>query len=135
MAACIAGSLANTGSAFATAGRSHPAQSRRCSAPAQNQERCGPPMSAACTVRTTVEKVGAAQSAMRRRPSIYAAWRWYDNCRLFPRGLIDDLHIAFGFHPRDGVLHLLEAVGRVGLPFRDLADDPERRAGAVGSGG
>ena len=51
------------------------------------------------------------------------------------RGLVDDLHIAFGFHPREGVLHLLEAFGRMGLPFRDLAHDPERRAGAVGSGG
>ena len=28
------------------------------------------------------EQVGAASAAMRRRRSIYAAWRWYDDCRL-----------------------------------------------------
>ena len=43
-------------------------------APARNRERCGPPMSAACTVRTIVEKAGAATSATRRRRIIYAVW-------------------------------------------------------------
>ena len=60
MAGCIAVSLPSAGSASATAGRSHPAQSRRCFAPARNLERCGPPMSAACTVRTMVGRAGAA---------------------------------------------------------------------------
>jgi hypothetical protein len=68
----IADSVASAGSASATVGPSHPVQSRRCSAPAQRRERCGPPMSAACTVRTIVEKVGVASSAMRGRRSIYA---------------------------------------------------------------
>ena len=49
-------------------------------------------------------------------------------------GLVDDLHVAFGLHPGEEVLHLREALGRVGLPFGDLADDPQRRAGAVGGG-
>jgi photosystem II stability/assembly factor-like uncharacterized protein len=74
MAGCIAVSRASAGSASATVGQSHPAQSRRCSAPARNLERCGPPMSAACTVRTIVETAGAVSSATRRRRSIYAAW-------------------------------------------------------------
>jgi hypothetical protein len=60
---------------------------------------------------------------MRRHPTICAAWRSFDDCGHPARGLVDDLHVAFGFHPRQGVLHLLEAFGRVGLPFRDLADD------------
>jgi hypothetical protein len=72
MAGCIADSLPSAGSASATVGQSHPAQSRRCSAPARNLETCGPPMSAACTVRTIVEKVGAASSVMRRHRSISA---------------------------------------------------------------
>ena len=76
MAGCIAGSLPSGGSASATVGQTHPAQSRRCSAPAQNRENFGRPMSAECTDRTIVERVGAAWSAMRRRRSIYAAWRW-----------------------------------------------------------
>jgi hypothetical protein len=36
-------------------------------------------MSAACTVRTIVEKAGAASSATRRRRSIYAVWRCCNN--------------------------------------------------------
>jgi len=70
----IADSLASAGSASAPVGRSHPAQSRRCSAPARNLERCGPPMSAACTVRTIAEKAGAASPATPRRRSIYGIW-------------------------------------------------------------
>jgi hypothetical protein len=68
----IADSVASAGSVSATVGPSHPVQSRRCSAPAQRLQRCGPPMSAACTIRTIVEKVGVASSAMRGRRSIYA---------------------------------------------------------------
>ena len=72
MAGCIADAIPSAGSASATVGQSHPAQLRRCSAPARNLESCGRPMSAACTVRTTVETVGDASSTMRRRRSIYA---------------------------------------------------------------
>jgi len=74
MAGCIADSLTSAGSASATVGQSHRAQSRRCSAPAPNLERCGPPMSAACTVRTIAEKAGAVSPATRRRRSISAVW-------------------------------------------------------------
>ncbi len=72
MVGCIADSFPSAGSPSATVGQSHPAQSRRCSALARNRERCGPPMSAACTVRTTVERAGDASPATTRRRSISA---------------------------------------------------------------
>jgi hypothetical protein len=81
-AGCIARSLPSGGSASAPVGQSHPAKSRRCFARAQYLESCGPPMSAACTAQAIVAKVGAAQSALRRHPSISAAWRLYDDSRL-----------------------------------------------------
>lgn len=37
---------------------------------------------------------------------------------------VDDPHVAFGLQPGEEVLHLLEALGRVNFPLRDLADDP-----------
>jgi hypothetical protein len=75
MAGCIVVLIASAGSASATASLSHPPQSRRCSAPGRRQENCGPRTSAACTVRMTVGKVGAAWPAMRRRRSTCAASR------------------------------------------------------------
>jgi hypothetical protein len=75
MEGCIDGWLASPGSAFAMAGRSRPAQSRLCSAPARQPENCGPQMSGACIVPMTAARVGAAWLAMRRRRATCAGSR------------------------------------------------------------
>jgi hypothetical protein len=78
-AGCIVVSVPNAGSACTTAGRSQPPQSRLCFAPVRKPASCGPPMSAACTVRTMEARVGASWSGMSGRRSTCGASRWYGN--------------------------------------------------------
>ena len=47
---------------------------------------------------------------------------------------VDDLGPALGVEPREEGLHLGEALGRVRLPRRDLADHAQRGAAAIGFG-
>ncbi len=74
-------------------------------------------MSAVCTARTTVASwrraVGYATSPQRLR-----GLRWCDDCRPSARGLVDDLQIAFGFHPREGVPSVDRAKAAIGRHFK-----------------
>ena len=69
MADCTGVLRVSAGSACATAGRSHPAQSPPCLAPARRWRNCGPRMNVACTSRMTAGRVGGAWPAMQRRRS------------------------------------------------------------------
>src|SRR3954470_23998169 len=46
----------------------------------------------------------------------------------------DDLHVAFGRQPGEEVLHFLQPLWRMALPFFDLADDPQGMPRAIGFG-
>src|SRR4029450_86427 len=104
MGGSIAVTLANAGSACATAGQNRRASSRRYFAPAQRRENCGLRTSAACTLRKTAGRVGGASPAMRGPRSIFVALPWsaegglrdapnddQDTCGNATRGALEDL--------------------------------------------